>query len=173
RQIPTRTTKTRHRLRDRTPPNRARLRARPCAMGRRAHLRLAAPLQATTRPLRPPPRDPRSLPRHRLLPRLLQEAAELIVIRVLRVSRRYLLMLLGLSAIWGASFMFIKIAVRELEPTTLVCVRLGIGALTLLPLVLLRLGGRETVRQLRAAAGPLVAIGLVNSAIPIVSISWA
>src|SRR5437899_2671361 len=34
-------------------------------------------------PLRPPPRDPRSLPRHRLLPRLLQEASELIVIRLL------------------------------------------------------------------------------------------
>src|SRR5438552_3534733 len=82
-------------------------------------------------------------------------------------------MLLALSAIWGASFMFIKIGVRELEPTTLVCVRLGIGALTLLPLVLVRIGGRETVRQLRAAAGPLVATGLVNSAIPIVSISWA
>ena len=89
------------------------------------------------------------------------------------MSRRHLLMLLALSALWGASFMFIKIGVRELEPTTLVCVRLGIGALTLLPLVLVRIGGRETVRQLRAAGGPLVAIGLVNSAIPIVSISWA
>src|SRR5436190_23123798 len=82
-------------------------------------------------------------------------------------------MLLVLSSIWGASFMFIKIGVRELEPTTLVCVRLGIGALTLLPLALARLGGRETLRQLRAAAGPLVLTGLVNSAIPIVSISWA
>jgi drug/metabolite transporter (DMT)-like permease len=89
------------------------------------------------------------------------------------VSRRHLLMLLALSAIWGASFMFIKIGVRELEPTTLVCIRLGIGALTLLPLALVRLGGRETVRQLRATAWPLVATGLVNSAIPIVSISWA
>jgi drug/metabolite transporter (DMT)-like permease len=82
-------------------------------------------------------------------------------------------MLLALSAMWGASFMFIKIGVRELAPTTLVCVRLGIGALTLLPLALVRLGGRETVRQLRAAARPLVATGLVNSAIPIVAISWA
>src|SRR5437588_508999 len=89
------------------------------------------------------------------------------------MSRRHLVMLLALSAIWGASFMFIKIGVRELEPTTLVCVRLGIGALTLLPLALVRLGGRQTVRQLRAAGGPLVATGLVNSAVPIVAISWA
>ena len=89
------------------------------------------------------------------------------------MTRRHLVMLLALSAMWGASFMFIKIGVRELAPTTLVCVRLGIGALTLLPLALVRLGGRETVRELRAAAGPLVATGLVNSAIPIVAISWA
>src|SRR2546423_15624048 len=82
-------------------------------------------------------------------------------------------MLLALSAIWGASFMFIKIGVRELTPATLVCVRLGIGALTLLPLALVRVGGRETLRQLRAAAGPLVLTELVNSAIPIVSPSWA
>jgi transposase len=41
----------------------------------------------TARPLRPPPRDPRSLPCPRLLPRLLQTAPELIVIRVL--SHRY------------------------------------------------------------------------------------
>src|SRR5919199_2344187 len=82
-------------------------------------------------------------------------------------------MLLALSSLWGASFMFIKIGVRELAPTTLVAVRLGIGALTLAPLVLLRLGAREAGRQLRAAAVPLVATGLVNSAIPIVSLSWA
>jgi hypothetical protein len=47
-----------------------RLRPRPYPLGRRAHLRLAAPVQATARPLRPSPRDPRSVPRHRLLPRL-------------------------------------------------------------------------------------------------------
>jgi transposase len=34
-----------------------------------------------------PPRDPRSLPRDRLLPRLLQKASELIVIRVLSTLR--------------------------------------------------------------------------------------
>src|SRR5205823_5843718 len=88
-----------------------------------------------------------------------------------QVSRRHLVMLLALSAIWGASFMFIKIGVRELEPTTLVCVGLGIGALTLLPLALVRLGGREMLRQLRAAAGPLILTGLIYSAIPLVSLS--
>ena len=46
-------------------------------------------------------------------------------------------MLLALAGLWGASFMFIKIGVRELEPTTLVCVRLGVGALTAASLALL------------------------------------
>ena len=89
------------------------------------------------------------------------------------MSRRHLVMLLALSAIWGASFMFIKIGVRELAPTTLACVRLGIGALTLAPVAFWRLGARTVTREAREAWRPLVVIGLVNSAIPIVSISWA
>jgi drug/metabolite transporter (DMT)-like permease len=82
-------------------------------------------------------------------------------------------MLLALAALWGASFMFIKIGVRELEPTTLVCVRLAIGALTLVPVALASLGTRTVVRELEAAWRPLVLVGLVNSSIPIVSLSWA
>src|SRR5215471_3048040 len=56
------------------------------------------------------------------------------------VSRRHLLMLLALAALWGASFMFIKICVRELGPTTLVCLRLGIGSLVLAPFAVARVG---------------------------------
>jgi drug/metabolite transporter (DMT)-like permease len=89
------------------------------------------------------------------------------------VSRRHLVMLLVLAALWGASFMFIKICVRELAPTTLVCLRLGIGALVLAPFAVLRLGVRPFVRETRSALGPLVLVGLVNSAIPITSLSWA
>src|SRR5881275_2695184 len=57
---------------------------RPPPLGRRAHLRLAPPIQTATRPLRPPPRHPRSIPCDRLLPRLLQETPSLILRRVLR-----------------------------------------------------------------------------------------
>jgi drug/metabolite transporter (DMT)-like permease len=89
------------------------------------------------------------------------------------VSRRHLVMLLALAALWGASFMFIKICVRELAPTTLVCLRLGIGALALAPFAVLRLGLRPFVRETRIALRPLVLVGLVNSAIPITSLSWA
>src|SRR5438034_2911864 len=89
------------------------------------------------------------------------------------MSRRHVLMLLALAALWGASFMFIKICVRELAPATLVCLRLGIGALALVPLLVARLGARVAMREARAAWRPLVLIGLVNSSIPITSLSWA
>lgn len=89
------------------------------------------------------------------------------------MSRRHLTMLLALAALWGASFMFIKIGDRELQPITLVAFRMGLGALTLAPIVLFTVGARRTVRELRAAARPLVVTGLLNSAIPILAISWA
>jgi drug/metabolite transporter (DMT)-like permease len=89
------------------------------------------------------------------------------------VSRRDILMLAALALVWGASFMFIKIGVRELEPTTLVCLRLGIGAIALAPFAVARLGARRLVAEIRGSWVALVAIGIVNSAVPIVSLSWA
>jgi drug/metabolite transporter (DMT)-like permease len=82
-------------------------------------------------------------------------------------------MLFLLAALWGASVMFIKIGDRELEPLTLVGFRMALGALTLVPIVLATVGARRTLAELRAAAGPLVVTGLFNSAIPILSITWA
>ena len=89
------------------------------------------------------------------------------------MSRRHLAMLLALAAVWGASFMFIKIGDRELQPITLVGFRMALGALTLVPIVLVKVGARRTLRELRAAAGPLIVTGLINSAIPIFAITWA
>jgi drug/metabolite transporter (DMT)-like permease len=82
-------------------------------------------------------------------------------------------MLLVLAAVWGASFMFIKIGDRELHPITLVGFRMALGALTLVPIVFVTVGARRTLRELRAAAGPLIVTGLFNSAIPILAITWA
>ena len=50
------------------------------------------------------------------------------------MSRRHLAMLLGLAAIWGASFLFIKVGLRGYEPSTLVFFRVLLAALTLLPI---------------------------------------
>ena len=85
RQPPPRAAPARDQTGDRPPQDRARLRPRPLPLGRRAHLRLAPPVQTPARPLRTPRRDPRSVPRARLLPGLLPPTQELIVKGVLSV----------------------------------------------------------------------------------------
>ena len=71
------------------------------------------------------------------------------------MSRRYGLMLILLALIWGSSFMFIKVAVRELDPATLILGRLGLAAMTLAVVVPLLVGARTAVaRAARALARP-------------------
>ena len=89
------------------------------------------------------------------------------------MSRRYGVMLLALAAIWGASFMFIKIAVRTIDPATLVLWRTGLGALGLLPVAPFVVGGRALLGQLRQYAGPLALLGLVNAVIPFWLLNWS
>jgi len=88
------------------------------------------------------------------------------------VRHRNLAMLIGLALIWGASFLFIKVAVRELTPATLIVGRLGLAALTLGLLVPFVVGTGETARQLRANWVWLVVVALVNTAIPFWLLSW-
>ena len=88
------------------------------------------------------------------------------------MSRRYPAMLLTVALLWGASFMFIKIGVRELAPATLVAGRIGIGALTLALIVPFLVGRRETLTALRENAHWLVLVGLINMAVPFWLLSW-
>src|SRR5580765_1399727 len=85
---------------------------------------------------------------------------------------RNLAMLIGLALIWGSSFLFIKVAVRERTPATLIVGRLGLAAITLGLLVPFVVGTGETVRQLRANWVWLVVVALVNTAIPFWLLSW-
>jgi drug/metabolite transporter (DMT)-like permease len=86
--------------------------------------------------------------------------------------RRPIVMLTLLALIWGASFMLIKIADRELTPATLILGRLGSAALLLAAIAFVRLGPRETFEQIRGAWRWLVVIGLVNTALPFWLLSW-
>ncbi len=88
------------------------------------------------------------------------------------MSRKHAAMLIGLALIWGASFLFIKVAVRELAPSTLILGRLGLAALTLALIVPFAVGTGETARQLREYWGWLVVVALVNTAIPFWLLSW-
>ena len=85
---------------------------------------------------------------------------------------RYSAMLAAVALLWGASFLFIKVAVRELDPSTLILGRLGIAALTLALIVPLMLGGRATAAAIRSNAGWLLVVALVNTALPFWLLSW-
>jgi drug/metabolite transporter (DMT)-like permease len=74
--------------------------------------------------------------------------------------------------LWGASFLFIKVAVRELEPATLILGRLGLATIALAVIVGVRSGSRETWSQIRGHAGWLVVVGIVNVAVPFWLLSW-
>jgi drug/metabolite transporter (DMT)-like permease len=85
------------------------------------------------------------------------------------MSRRHLVMLLALAAIWGSSFMLIEIALRDLDPATLILLRLGSAALALavyVPLAGMSFGA------LRPFVWPLALMGLLNTALPFYLITW-
>lgn len=72
-----------------------------------------------------------------------------------------------LGAIWGGSFLLMRVAAPEFGPFALVEIRLVFGALVLLPFVYRarkRLAGRWHV---------LFAIGMINSAVPFTLFAWA
>ncbi|MBT8085433.1 MAG: DMT family transporter [Woeseia sp.] len=73
-----------------------------------------------------------------------------------------------LAAIWGASFLFMRVAVPEFGAFALVELRVSIGALLLLT-VLFWQGG---VREFRRLLLPLTFVGLVGSAIPFVLFAY-
>jgi len=86
--------------------------------------------------------------------------------------RRPIVILTLLALIWGASFMLIKIADRELTPATLILGRLGTAALLLAAIALVRLGLRVTLAEMRRRWQWLVVIGIVNTALPFWLLSW-
>jgi drug/metabolite transporter (DMT)-like permease len=81
-------------------------------------------------------------------------------------------MLIALSLIWGASFMFIRVADRSFDPWALVFFRVLLGAAVLVPVALSSLG-RRSFGQARAAWRWLVVVGLVNTAVPFMLFAWA
>ena len=78
------------------------------------------------------------------------------------MNRRDALLLLLLSSIWGASFLFIKVGVEVLEPSVVAFGRLLFGALFLVTL----LPGRGGLAPLRGRLGPIVVLGSLNNAVP-------
>jgi drug/metabolite transporter (DMT)-like permease len=88
-----------------------------------------------------------------------------------RGARGYLALLCPLAALWGASFLFIKVAVRHLEPTVVMEGRLVVSGLSLLPVLLIQ-RRRLALGDLRAVLFAGAVLGVVNSALPFTLIAW-
>ncbi len=86
------------------------------------------------------------------------------------MGTREVVLLLALSAFWGASFLFIKVAVTTVPPFTLAAGRLVLAAGLLFAFVNVR-GGRLPA-SLRAW-GPFVVIGIAGNVLPFVLINWS
>ena len=78
------------------------------------------------------------------------------------MTRRGLLLFIAMSVIWGVSYLFIRIAVKELSPAVLVFSRCAISAAILLPIVL----ARGELRGLRKSWLPLLVFAAVEIGIP-------
>jgi drug/metabolite transporter (DMT)-like permease len=84
------------------------------------------------------------------------------------VTRSYLPPLLILSAIWGSSYMFIKVGLRDFGSAALVDARLLFAAIVLVGVAAARSG----LARLRPAAGPGLFVGTVGMALPFLLITW-
>lgn len=74
-----------------------------------------------------------------------------------------------LAALWGASFLFMRLGAHEFGPIALAAVRVGLASMLLLPL----LASRGQVAALRQHWKGLLLVGALNSAIPFALFSFA
>ncbi len=83
------------------------------------------------------------------------------------MDRRSWSLLLVLGAIWGASYLLIKIGLRDLSPSMVAFVRIALAALVLLPVA----AAQGALSGIRSRAGWLALVGAVQVAGPFVLIS--
>jgi drug/metabolite transporter (DMT)-like permease len=77
--------------------------------------------------------------------------------------------LILLGAMWGASFLFMRLAVPEFGPVALIALRVGITALLFVPVLATRRGSVALIRYWK----PLAVLGLINSAVPFTLFAYA
>ena len=89
------------------------------------------------------------------------------------MNRRHQAEFVLLAAVWGASFLFIRVAAPEFGPMPLMLVRCAVGAAVLLPIAWVRHGGARLVHEAGRYGGRMVLGGVLNSAIPFVMFGFA
>jgi drug/metabolite transporter (DMT)-like permease len=84
------------------------------------------------------------------------------------VSRRYAFFLFVLGGIWGSSYLFIKVGVRDLSPAALIEIRL-LFAIPLLVVFAVRRYGWAALWRARRQG---LVLGVMNAAVPFTLIAW-
>ncbi|HXD60088.1 MAG TPA: EamA family transporter [Thermoleophilaceae bacterium] len=79
------------------------------------------------------------------------------------MNRRSLVLLVSLAALWGASYLFIKIGLRGMSAAEIVSVRCALAAIVLLPVAL----HRGALNGLRGRLPEIALLGAINMAIPL------
>lgn len=85
------------------------------------------------------------------------------------MSPRDLTMLISLGVLWGASFLFIRVAAPEFGAIALMAVRVVTATLVLLPLLVMRGNTAEIARHWR----PILLVGVVHYALPFCLFAYA
>jgi drug/metabolite transporter (DMT)-like permease len=89
------------------------------------------------------------------------------------MKTRHLVQLLALAALWGASFLFIRVGVAEFGVAPLMALRVTIGALFLVAMTVARGAPAAAFATMRAQALPLFVVGVLNSAAPFCLFAFA
>jgi drug/metabolite transporter (DMT)-like permease len=85
------------------------------------------------------------------------------------MNRRAWLLMALLAALWGASYLFIKVALEDgMPPLFIVFARLALGAIVLVPLAL----RARALPALRGLAGPVVVLAVVQVVLPFLLITY-
>ncbi|PCE33162.1 DMT family transporter [Burkholderia ubonensis] len=79
------------------------------------------------------------------------------------------LQLLVLAAIWGASFLFMRMGAPQFGVVPLIALRVGIATVLLLPV----LRSPDARKEFKSHVVPLFVVGIVNSAIPFCLLTYA
>ena len=81
-------------------------------------------------------------------------------------------MLMALAATWGASYLFIKVAVEDIAPAPMMATRVLVAAAILIGFLGWRLGLGRAFREMRAAWRHCLVLGVFNAAVPFWLIAW-
>ncbi|HEY7380489.1 MAG TPA: EamA family transporter [Gaiella sp.] len=89
------------------------------------------------------------------------------------MTRSYWPLLFVLAAVWGASYLFIKVAVDGgIEPAPMMSVRLLVAAALLFCFLASRSGWHGAADEVRAAWMPCLVIGVLGAAVPMWLVGW-